>query len=197
MAEFEPSRSGPGGFGGTTTPDYRLPTVVKFKRITLASFLCGIAACILVALIGVALVFLGFQLADLFGSDAGILFDDEGILQGIGIAAVISAMNWYVGYFTIPAAWLVLALSLGRFPRRGIVRPGPYYRWGAIWGAILVGTTAAIVASAMSSGAIAAGAGGLLAGALIGGGAGVICGGIFRGIVRPASQVTQIQVDVF
>lgn len=177
--------------------EYRMPTDVKIKRISLAAFLCGIAACILVALIGVSVVFLGFQTADLFGQDAGLLFGDNGLMQGMGIAAVISALNWYVGYFTIPAAWLVIALSLGRFPRRGIVRPAPYYRWGAIWGAILVGGTAAIVAAAMSDGALSAGAGGLVVGVAIGAVAGLICGGIFRGIVRPASQVTQIQIDVF
>ncbi len=182
----------------TSGTGYAVSTITKFKRIGLASFLCGIGACFSVALIGIILLFLGFQGADLLGRDASILFDQNGFLQGTGMAVVMSAMNWYFGYFTIPAAALVLAFSLGRFPKRGITQPLPYYRWGAIWGAILVGGTTGIAAYFIPSdnrdlAAFAA----ALTGSAIGSAAGLICGAIFRGIVRPAEQVRQIQVDVF
>ncbi len=199
MAEFGPNGTviAAASSATGTMPDYTVPVTAKFKRIGLASFLCGMAACILVALIGVTLLFLSFQFAGLFGRDAGIVFSDDGFLQGMGLATLMSAMNWYLGYFTIPAAWIAIAFSLGRFPRRGIVRPGPYYRWGAIWGAILVGGTTGIACFLMASSNIASGVGGLVAGAAIGAAAGLICGAIFRGIVRPAEQVKRIQVDVF
>ncbi len=182
-----------GGSGAT----YAVPTTAKFKRIGLASFLCGMAACILVTLIGVTLLFLGFQISSLFGRDAGLIFGDDGPLQGIGFATLMSAMNWYVAYFTVPAAWVAIAFSLGRFPRRGIVEPQPYYRWGAIWGGFLVGTTTGIASYMLSNTNMVTGFTGFLTGATIGAVAGLICGAIFRGIVRPAEQVKQIQVDVF
>ncbi|MEM7459531.1 MAG: hypothetical protein AAF331_08705 [Pseudomonadota bacterium] len=176
---------------------YTVPTVTRLKRIGLASFLCGMAACVLVTLIGVILLFLGFQISSLFGRDAGLIFSDEGFLQGIGFATLMSAMNWYFAYFTVPAAWVAMWFSLGRFPRRGIVRPQPYYRWGAIWGGFLVGSTTGIASFLLIDMNPLATLGGFATGAIIGAVAGLICGAIFRGIVRPAEQVKQIQVDVF
>jgi len=189
-------------FGDSATPStttgYTVSTDSKFKRIGLASFLCGLGACFSVAIIGVILLFLGFQIAELLGRDASLIFDENGFLQGIGMAVVMSAMNWYFGYFTIPAAAIVLAFSLGRFPKRGITHALPYYRWGAIWGAILVGGTTGIAAFFIPSDANElASIGSALTGSTIGAVAGLICGAIFRGIVRPAEQVRQIQVDVF
>jgi len=182
---------------GANAASYAVPTTAKFKRIGLASFLCGMAACVLVSLIGLILMFLGFQVSSLFGRDAGLIFGEEGPLQGIGFATLMSAMNWYVAYFTVPAAWVAIAFSLGRFPRRGIVEPQPYYRWGAIWGSFLVGTTTGIASYLLSSANIATAVSGFVTGAAIGAVAGLVCGAIFRGIVRPAEQVKQIQVDVF
>ena len=177
---------------------YSVPTNTKFKRIGLASFLCGLGACFSVALIGVILLFLGFQIADLLGSDASIVFGESGFRQGIGMAVLMSAMNWYFGYFTIPGAALALGFSIGRFPRRGITDPAPYYRWGAIWGAILVGGTTSIASAFIpSESEFMVIVGAAVGGALIGATAGFICGAIFRGIVRPAEQVQRIQVDVF
>lgn len=181
----------------TASPRYSVPTTAKLKRIGLASFLCGTAACILVTLIGVTIMFLAYQVTGLFGYQLEPMLSDEGILQGIAMATLMSAMNWYFGYFTIPAAWIAIAFSLGRLPRRGIVHPMPYYRWGAIWGAILVGGTTMIAAFFVASMNPLSALGGLIMGALIGGGAGLICGAIFRGIVRPAEQVKRIQVEVF
>ena len=197
MAEFGDTAPSPTP-APTAQAGYAVPTKTKFKRIGLASFLCGIGACFSVALIGVILLFLAFQIADLFGNSAEVIFGESGLRQGIGMAVLMAAMNWYFGYLTVPAAAIVLALSLGRFPRRGITRPLPYYRWGAIWGAVLVGGTTGIAfyfipGEAQQIAALSA----FLTGACIGAVAGLICGAIFRGIVRPAEQVRQIQVDVF
>jgi thiamine transporter ThiT len=195
MAEF-----GENGYVQPSAPQpgYTVETKAKIKRVGLASFLCGIGACFSVALIGVILLFLAFQISDLFGTDAGIVFGESGFRQGMGMAVLMSAMNWYFGYFTVPAAAIVLALSLGRFPRRGITRAAPYYRWGAIWGAVLVGSTTGIASYFIPTEARAATAlSAFLTGAAIGATAGLICGAIFRGIVRPAEQVRPIRVDVF
>ncbi len=195
MAEFGDSRHTP---PSAAQAGYSVPSKTKIKRVGLASFLCGVGACFSVALIGVILLFLTFQIADLFGSDASLLFAEGSLRQGVAQAVIMAAMNWYFGYFTVPAAAIVLALSLGRFPRRGIISPVPYYRWGAIWGGILVGSTTGIASffipsDTQSLAAISA----FFTGGAIGALAGLLCGAIFRGIVRPAEQVRQIQVDVF
>ena len=176
---------------------YAVPTIAKFKRIGLACFLCGMAACISVTLIGVILLFLGAQLFPLLGFNTDIWIDQKGFGQGLAFATIMAAMNWYVAYFTVPAAWIAIGFSLGRFPRRGIVHAAPYYRWGAIWGAFLVGSTTGIASFLLSSMTVSTGIGGLLAGLLIGGLAGMLCGALFRSVVRPAEQVRKIQVDVF
>lgn len=199
MTEFGPNGSvlADNQTSGEDPVSYTVPTITKFKRIGLASFLCGVAACFLVSLIGVILLFIGVQISTLSGRDANLFFDHGGLLQGVGFATLMSAMNWYVAYFTVPAAWVAIAFSLGRFPRRGIVDPRPYYRWGAIWGGFLVGTTTGIASYLLSSTNFASGLGGFVTGTIIGVVAGLICGAIFRGIVRPAEQVKQIQIDVF
>ena len=176
---------------------YTVPTRVKYKRIGLASFLCGMAACISVTLIGILLLFVGSQILPLLGLNTDLWMLEPGVAQGLAFATVMAAMNWYVAYFTVPAAWIALGLSLGRFPRRGIVHAAPYYRWGAIWGAVLVGGTTGLLSFFLSDRILSAALGGLLAGFMIGGLAGFICGAIFRAIVRPAEQVRKIQVDVF
>ena len=201
MVEFGPNGSviGPApNAGPDPNSGYTVATNTKIRRIGLASALCGIGACFLVALIGVILLFLGIQTADLFGQDADMIFGTSGFLQGIGMAVLMSAMNWYFGYFTIPGAARARGVSIGRFPARGITDPAPYYRWGAIWGAILVGGTTAIASAFIpSEGERMVILGAAVGGGLIGAAAGFICGGIFRGIVRPAEQVQRIQVDVF
>ena len=62
MAKFGPNGTVLPGDQTVSTPGatYAVPTTAKFKRIALASFLCGMAACILVTLIGLTLLFLGF-----------------------------------------------------------------------------------------------------------------------------------------
>jgi hypothetical protein len=199
MVEFGPNGIivSPHSVVSDVSDSYTVPTIAKFKRIGLASFLCEMAACILVTLIGAVLLFLGFQISSLFGRDAGMVFGEQGFLQGIGFATLMAAMNWYFAYFTVPAAWVAIAFSLGRFPRRGIVNALPYYRWGAIWGAILVGGTTGVSSFLLASMNPLTALSGFITGALIGAAAGLICGAIFRGVVRPAEQVKQIQVDVF
>lgn len=180
-------------------PGYRLAKP-KLKRVGLACFLCGVAACVSVALVAFAIGFLVSITRSLLGVD-GALIGDEGFWAGAGVALLLSAMNWWLFYITIPVAWLALGLSIGRFPRRGITRPLPYYRWASIWGAILVGGTSLLFSSASFFGrsnpelsfTVGAGFLGIMIGAL----AGLSCGWLFLAIVKPAEQVQQINVDVF
>ncbi|MEL7043226.1 MAG: hypothetical protein AAGL90_17030 [Pseudomonadota bacterium] len=180
-----------------TDGSYRVPADAKIKRIGLASFLCGVAACMLVSLIGVGLIFMSYQVSGVIGWNVDSIFADDGFFEGAGFATLMAAMNWYFAYFTVPAAWIAIGFSLGRLPHRGILHPLPYYRWGAIWGAILVGVTTAGFSFMMSTNSIMTAVGGGLTGMLIGAVAGVFCGALFRAIVRPAEQVRTIQVDVF
>lgn len=195
MTEF-----GPNGSVISQSPPktgYTIPTQVKFKRVGLASFLCGVAACISVALIGLAIIFLYTQVWVMLTGHPNDAFDSQGLLSGAGMAVMMSAMNWYVGYFTIPAAWLALGLSLGRFPKRQILTKGPYLRWGGIWGAILVGGTTTVFSAIFGGTEISVIIGALLTGSTIGAIAGLVCGWLFLTIVRPAEQVSQVRVDVF
>lgn len=176
---------------------YSIPSAVKFKRVAMACFLCGMAACILVSLIGLIFLFIGFQTSAVLGRDMSLLFENHAVFQGLGFATLMSAMNWYFAYFTVPVATVALAFSIGRFPRRGIVRAAPYYRWASIWGAVLVSTTTGLASFFLSDQDLVPALSGWVCGGVIGGVAGLICGAIFRGIVRPAEQVKRIQIDVF
>lgn len=193
------------GENGAVRPVYADTARPKLKRLALAIFLCGITACLAVTLISAAFIFV-FQFIGHVFSPELLEFTHisrGGFGTGLAIAAMGGAFNWFFGYLTIPAAWIALGFSIGRFPRRGIVKPAPYYRWGAIWGALLVaGVTGFFSAlfsidAAGSDGPIAATLGGLIGGAVIGALAGLICGGLFRLIVRPASQLSRMEADVF
>ncbi len=107
---------------------------------------------------------------------------------------MLSAVNWFLFFITSPAAWLVLGLSIGRMPRRGITRRAPYLRWGAIWGALLVGLTTGFFTATDS---LYAGVGGLITGGSIGALAGTACGGLFLAIVKPRQQLGNQSIDVF
>lgn len=180
------------------------PKRVKVKRVWLAILLTGVGACIIVAVIGITSLFLMNILASLVspGRSLNLLADDlPAPIQGVAIAALAAMMNWVVGYLTIPAAMLALGLSLGRFPRRGIVHTGPYLRWGAIWGGLLVAAPSIFAAIVVSGGAgtgwIGRLLGAALGGASIGALAGLASAGLFLLIVRPAQQVKPVDASVF
>ena len=157
----------------------------KVKRVGLAVFLCAFVSCLLVALGG----FLGMALVDSLELPRSGSFG-----KGLETAVIICAFNWFVFFITIPVSALALGLSIGRFPRRRIVKSAAYYRWGATWGAILVaGTTSAF---GLTSGP-AGGLGGLIVGLVIGIPSGLACAGLFLAIVKPRQQLGSTAVDVF
>ena len=70
----------------------------------------------------------------------------------------------------------------------------PYVRWGSIWGAILVGSTTGLFGLI---GGVMSGLGALLSGGMIGAIAGAGCGLLFHAIVKPANQLSDVDVNVF
>ncbi|MEL6286765.1 MAG: hypothetical protein AAFQ18_11215 [Pseudomonadota bacterium] len=174
----------------------------RIKRVALAIFLCGIVACLLVTMLGVGLL-LGLRGVEMvFFGGAGNGFDDNApsFFRGAMFAGLAGAFNWFFGYLTIPAAWLALGLSVGRFPGRRVVHRGAYLSWAAGLGALLVAvpTVLGVTGFAPDSERDAS----VLAGAAltslgIGGLAGSACAGLFLLIVRPARQVAAIDLDVF
>ncbi len=157
----------------------------KVKRVGLAVFLSAFVSCLLVALGG----FLGMAVAGSLG-----VLQAGSLGRGIELALIICAYNWVLFFITIPVSALALGFSIGRFPRRHIVEPAPYFRWGAIWGAILVAGTTAVFG--FSSGP-AVGLGALITGLLIGIPAGLACAGLFLAIVKPRQQLGMAAADVF
>ncbi|MEQ8556878.1 MAG: hypothetical protein RIB03_01040 [Henriciella sp.] len=166
----------------------------RIKRVALACFLCGICACICVALIAAMLAFVFSTLTSLAGAQPAQFAERGGFMMGAFVAVMMAAFNWYLFFIVIPVTWLVLALSIGRFPRRGITRPAPYYRWGAIWGALLVGGTTGFFGASMQQDGFF---GALLTGGLIGALAGLVCASLFLAIVRPKQQISDLATDVF
>ncbi len=187
--------------------DYRSPHPGKVKRLWLASVLGALAAVLLVALcalvIGVFVSLVGNVLTDANGS----LFEngfgnDSPFLMGMAGAFFAALFNWYFFWITIPVTTLVLRFSLGRFPKRRISRPGPYFRWGAIWGALLVilpSLLAGYFISQTNFDTMGEGSsetslslallGAALGGGMIGGASGIGVGGLFLLIVKPAKQL--------
>lgn len=197
MAEFGPNGAVLRAF---TTPERNYASAAterpRIRRVVLACFLCGVCACISVALIALFTGFIYSSLISLAGLSPTQPYAQEGFLNGAMIAVMVAGFNWIVFYIVIPITWLILFFSIGRFPRRGIVRHRPYYRWGVIWGAILVAGPAALFAALGEVGGAAVG-GAITSGALIGAIAGLICASLFLAIVRPQQQVQQIEMDVF
>ena len=189
----------------STERDYAAPGSQKVKRVILAIILCGFAACVLVALVGFAAIFtLNFLTQAILEAPAlspGSSNGGQGFLQGLAVASLASALNWFFGYFTIPAAMVALAASIGQFPRRRIVATNAYLRWGAIWGAILVAAPSVFgsfaISSAMDPVSPATILGALSGGAGIGALAGLGCAGLFLLIVRPKSQLGHVDASVF
>lgn len=191
---------------GGSNPSLPRRPAKRVTRVRIAIFLCGLVACLAVALIAAAVLFVINIVSHAFSMGGLDPMMDPGsgrFTFGVMLALMGGALNWLMFYATIPAAWLALGFSIGRFPRRGIVTPGPYRRWGAIWGAILVSIVTAPAAALFSEpgenplGAIAGFAGGLLGGSMVGGLAGLVCASLFLMIVRPASQIRDIDADVF
>jgi hypothetical protein len=116
-------------------------------------------------------------------------------MSGAFMAVMMAGFNWVVFYIVIPVTWVMLFLSIGLFPRRGILHHAPYYRWGAIWGALLVGApTGFLGLTAESQDALV---GALLTGLAIGCAAGLLCASLFLAIVRPKQQLGMPAADVF
>lgn len=190
-----------GQISANNSAAYATPERPKVKRVALAIFFCGIAASITVALIAAIVIFAYTIVTELLGVDLELVTQDGGGFGfGLAVAAIGSAFNWYFFYLTVPAAWLALGFSIGRFPRRGISAPSPYYRWGAIWGALLVSIVTTIAAGLFGSNSqqeMLTALGGLVGGGAIGGAGGAVCAALFRLIVRPAAQLQTIDAEIF
>jgi hypothetical protein len=184
------------GTGPSALPvDYRaLGNHRKIRRVKLGLLLSSLAACLGVTLIGLILTFV-------LGVLEGIgmlptMFDrpNSGFVVGVQMAAMMSLFNFILFLVTVPAAWLAMGLSIGRFPHQGIAARAPYLRWASIWGALLVGGTTGgfgVTASLLT------GLGAALTGACIGALAGFVCGLLFLAIVKPAQQLHEADISVF
>ncbi len=164
------------------------------RRIALGVFLTSLAACLLVTIEGAIGIGVYYSINGLLGRETNGTIFEEGPFSGVSIALFLCAMNFFVFFITIPVIALVMSLSLGLMPRRGISARAPYLRWASIWGAIITGTVTTLIAS--SSGGTAA-LGALITGVLIGALAGFVCGHIFFAIVRPDRQLQQVDTSVF
>ena len=187
---------------------YRTPHSGKVKRLWLGSILGALAAVLLVAFCALVIGVLVSLITNVFFNQQGSLIDggfsgDSALLMGMVGAFFAALFNWYIFYITIPITTLILRFSLGRFPKRGISRPGPYFRWGAIWGAVLVllpslfagyvvGGTSGFDLDGTSAGPphiVLSLLGASLIGILIGGVSGIGVSGLFLLIVKPAKQM--------
>lgn len=177
------------------SPTYALEGQPKrFRRVKLAVFLCSLTACITVAIIGFLVLTISVALTGFGGMGGGPTTGAGAIGSGALLAAQLSALNFILFFITIPAAAIAMALSIARFPYQGIFALSSYLRWGAIWGAVLVGATTGFFGLFDSP---ASGLGALLSGGLIGGLAGTVCGYLFHTIVKPGRQLTEMDVSVF
>jgi hypothetical protein len=169
------------------------PRPKRVKRIRLALLVSSFAACVSVTLMGY--VFLGLmELAFGILGWGGLAVGQAGFLSGVQTGLQLAALNFFLFFITVPAAALALGLSIGRLPHRGITALMPYLRWGAVWGAIIVGGTTFVFGW---FGGAAAAAGALVSGGAIGGVAGAFCGFLLHRIVAPAKQLTEMDLSVF
>ncbi|MDP1555775.1 MAG: hypothetical protein Q8L84_09960 [Hyphomonas sp.] len=169
------------------------PRPKRVKRIRLALLVSSFAACVSVTLLGY--IFLGLmELAFGILGWGGLAIGQTGFLSGVQTGLQLAALNFFLFFITVPAAALALGLSIGRMPHRGITALRPYLRWGAIWGAILVGGTTFLFGW---FGGAASAAGALTAGGAVGGIAGGFCGFLVHRIVAPARQLTDVDLNVF
>ncbi|KJS35271.1 MAG: hypothetical protein VR74_16935 [Hyphomonas sp. BRH_c22] len=177
-------------------PSYAGPVQTRrFKRIKTGLLLASLAACLGVTLLGAVFTGLLSMMAGLFGASVNSgLRGSDGLLSGMYGGMQLATYNFILFFITVPAAWLALGLSIGRLPYRGIVQRRPYTRWGSIWGAILVGGT---TGGFGLIGGVTSGLGALLSGGMIGAIAGAGCGLLFHAIVKPANQLSDVDVSVF
>ena len=176
-------------------PSYAGPVQTRrFKRIKTGLLLASLAACLGVTLLGAVCTGLSSMMGGLFGAAMNSGLRNDGFISGIYGGMQLATYNFILFFITVPAAWLALGLSIGRMPYRGIVRRTPYVRWGSIWGAILVGSTTGIFGLI---GGVISGLGALLSGGMIGAVAGAGCGLLFHAIVKPANQLSDVDVNVF
>lgn len=177
-----------------TLPAYAISARPKrVKRIRLALLVASFAACLSVTLMGAiaaGLLQIGFGVTGLSAVGAG----RNDFLEGVQMAFQLASFNFILFFITVPAAALALGLSIGRLPYRGITALKPYLRWGAIWGAVLVGITTGLVG--LFAG-VASAAGALFGGGSIGALAGLFCGFLVHRIINPARQLNAIDLDVF
>lgn len=175
-------------------PAYAMPARPrKVKRVKLALLVASFAACLSVTLMGFILIGLMELMIGII-SFGGLGVGDRGFMSGVQMALQLSSLNFFLFFITVPAAAIALGLSIGRFPRRGITAMRPYLRWGAIWGAILVGGTTFLFGL---FGGLLAGTGALVTGGLVGGLAGAFCGYLVHLIVAPARQLSEIDLEIF
>ena len=196
MTEFGPNGEVISPPGAATLPSYAGTTIrsAKIKRVKLALFLCSLAACLGVTLLGVVAIFLGALVGELSGAQYDYFYSN-GFWMGMQMGAGMAAYNFILFFVTVPAAWIALGFSIGRFPKRRITHRIAYLRWGAIWGVILVAGTTTLFGALI--GGWLSGIGAALPGILIGAIAGLGCGFLFHAIVQPDKQTAQIDVDVF
>lgn len=166
----------------------------KIRRVKLGLLLASLAACLGVTLIGVAANAILQLIAELAGFRRQ-MENATGLAGGAYVAIQLAIFNFILFVITVPAAWIAMGLSIGRFPHRGIAARMPYLRWAGIWGAILVGGTTAGLGTLIAG--PLAGAGALVTGALIGTLAGLLCGLLFHAIVKPAEQLHDADISVF
>ena len=183
-----------GAESSTALPVYATsPRPKRVKRIRLALLVASFAACLSVTLLGYILLGLMSLAFGILGF-GGLAVGQSGVLGGMQMALQLAALNFFLFFITVPAAALALGLSIGRFPHRGITARLPYLRWGAIWGAILVGGTTFVFGW---FGGWASATGALVAGASVGGTAGTLCGYLVHLIVAPARQLQDVDLSVF
>lgn len=177
-----------------TLPAYATsPRPKRVRRVWLATFVSAFAACLSVTLLGYILS--GLLQAVFFAFGLGsLMLGREGFISGFALAMQISAVNFILFFITVPAAALALGLSVGRFPHRGITARIPYLRWGAIWGAILVG---GVTFALGMFGGVLSSLGALCGGVMVGAIAGTFCGFLMHKIIDPVRQLTDVDVNVF
>ncbi|RAN32263.1 hypothetical protein [Hyphomonas pacifica] len=178
----------------TTSPAYASPqTPRKIQRVKLGLLLSSLAACLMVSLLAIIIAFV-LNTLGLLG-DGLMLGSQQGFFNGLHFGLIMCLYNFVLFFITVPAAWIALGFSIGRMPHRRIAKRGPYMRWGAIWGTILVGGTT-LVFGAMADG-LMGGLGAAIIGCSIGAIAGALCGLLFYAIVKPADQLHDTDISVF